>query len=202
MENKSELYINNNNNNTLIVTFGGLALKIGSIPPFEFLRFLSSHYPMHDLLFYTDIHQCWYHKGIDGLTNNIGETVIYLNDKIKNYKKVIFLGVSAGGYASILFGSLCKNVSYVVSFIPQTILKNPVNIRFKNLKTIIKRKKKYILFGNKSVKDINDLHHIYHCNNLRKFKNVNIIRKESLILKELRDNGVLINIINRVLARC
>ena len=52
-------------------------------------------------LFYID--KCWYHKGIHDITNNIDETVLYFNTIIKagNYKKVIFMDVSAGGYAAI-----------------------------------------------------------------------------------------------------
>lgn len=40
------------------------------------------------------------------------------------------MGVLAGGYTSILFGSLC-NVSNVIAFIPRTKLINPIN---KNMK--------------------------------------------------------------------
>jgi hypothetical protein len=34
---------------------------------------------------------------------------------------------SAGGYASILFDSICNNVDHVIAFIPQTILISPIN---------------------------------------------------------------------------
>ena len=100
--------------------------------PFEFLTYLSKTYSRNtDLYFYIDKNQCWYHKGIEGISNNIDETVIYLKTLIKknNYKKIIFMGVSAGGYA-ILFGSLC-NVNSVISFIPRTKLVNP---EIKNMK--------------------------------------------------------------------
>jgi hypothetical protein len=57
---------------------------MGGIIPFEFLNYLSNTYNNnYDLLFYIDKKQCCYHKGIDGITNNIDETVLYLNNKIK-----------------------------------------------------------------------------------------------------------------------
>ena len=107
-------------------------MSLGGILPFEFLNYLSSVYKNCDLIFFVDRHQCWYHNGIKDITNNIDETTLYLNNIIKdgNYEKNIFMGVSAG---AILFGSLCNSVNYV-SFIPQTIIKNPIN---SNLKDVI-----------------------------------------------------------------
>jgi len=205
---KDECKILNNNKN-LIVCFGGLKLSMHRILPFEFLRYLSSVYTNScDLCFYIDRNQCWYHKGIYGITNNIDETVSYLQDLIKNYEKVIFIGVSAGGYAAILFGSLC-NISNVVSFIPQTILYKPIHPKYTNLKHIINNTTQYLLYGDPSIKsvgnpnveymNINNLHHIRHCNNLQEFKNVKIIKKNNCNLKQLRDEGVIKKIIDDII---
>ena len=72
-----------NGHKLLIVCFGGMALKFGDILPFEFLNYLSSLYVNTcDLYFFIDKHQCWYHKGIHGITNNIDKTVLYINDII------------------------------------------------------------------------------------------------------------------------
>ena len=77
---KSEYKIMNGNKN-LIICFGGMALQFGGILPFEFLNYLSSIYKNKcDLIFYVDNHQCWYHKGIKDITNNIDETILYLNN--------------------------------------------------------------------------------------------------------------------------
>ena len=187
----SEFYIINKNN-ILIVCFGGISLKMGRILPFEFLNYLSNNYKNEcDLLFYIDIYKCWYHKGIDGLTNNIDETVIYLNNKIinGNYNKVIFMGVSAGGYAAILFGSLCSNVTNIISYVPQTILKNSINKKYSNLKNIINQDRNYILYGDLNIINADNHHHILHCNNLKKYTNVKIIEKNGINLKQLRDSG-------------
>tara|TARA_R110002074_G_C12230874_1_gene638241 strand:+ start:63 stop:665 length:603 start_codon:yes stop_codon:yes gene_type:complete len=187
-----------NNKNKLIVCFGGLALKMDEILPFEFLNYLSSIYTDCDLLFYIDKNQCWYHKGIHGITNNIHYTILYLDKIIKdgNYEKVIFMGTSAGGYASILFGSLCDNVNNVISFIPQTILNNPINLKYSNLKNIINKNTKYIIYGDTSIQNKNDNHHILHCENIGCFPNVKIIKNNGLHMKQLRDNGSLKKIID------
>ena len=107
---------------TLIVSFAGHDRKFGSVQRFEFVNFIDKHFNDIDRQFYTDKHLLSYHKGIFGITNNIDETVEYLKKQIRKYKNVIFLGVSSGGYAAILFGSLC-NVTFVCAFIPQTILR-------------------------------------------------------------------------------
>jgi predicted esterase YcpF (UPF0227 family) len=180
-----------NGNKNVIICFGGMALLFGGILPFEFLTYLSSIYKHNcDLIFFIDSHQCWYHKGIKDITNDIDETTEYLNNIIKNsnYEKVIFMGTSAGGYAAILFGSLC-HVNHVITFIPQTILKNPINPKYKNLKKFINKKTKYMIYADKSIKEVNNIHHISHCENLECFKNVKIIKNNGCDLKSLRDTG-------------
>lgn len=181
-----------NGHKTLIVCFGGMLLQFGGILPFEFLNYLSSIYLNKcDLYFFIDPHQCWYHKGIKNITNNIDETVLYLNNIIQKggYKKVIFMGVSAGGYAAILFGSLCNNINNVISFIPQTILKKPINLNYSNLKNVINKNTSYMLYGDMSDHNIESLHHISHCKNLEHFQNVKIIEGKHGNLKKLRDDG-------------
>lgn len=185
----------------LIVCFGGRAPMLGGILPFEFLTFLSTHYGNNcDLLFFIDKKQCWYHKGIDGITSNINTTKIYINNKISthNYEKVIFMGVSAGAYAAILFGSLC-NVSDVIAYIPQTTLKNAHDVQYSDLKNIINANTKYTLYGDLDVYDIHHLHHVSHCDNLGKFKNVTIIRKNGINMKQLRDTGEIVTIIDSII---
>ena len=190
-DNENEYKIINGNAN-LIICFGGMALQFGGILPFEFLNYLSSVYKNNcDLIFFIDRHQCWYHKGIQNITNNIDETAVYLNNIIKdgNYKKVIFMGTSAGGYGAILFGSICNNVTNVISFIPQTILKNPINLNYSNLRNVINENTNYLLYGDISVQDVNDSHHIHQCENIEGLANVKILKNEGCDLKELRDTG-------------
>ena len=197
----SEHKIIKNNSENLIICFGGMGLQMGGILPFEFLNYLSKIIQKNtDLYFYIDKNQCWYHKGIDGITENIDDTVSHLNDIIKksNYKKILFMGVSAGGYASILFGSLC-NVNNVIAFIPRTKLINPINKKYGDLKLIINNQTNYILYGDKAVTDKKNNHHISQCNYLNRFKNVKIIYNKKLNMKVLRDNGTIKKIIDNIL---
>lgn len=131
-----------------------------------------------DLYFYIDKKQYWYHKGIDGITNNIDDTVLYLN--------------------SILFGSLC-NVSSVIAFIPRTKLINPINKKYGDLKLIVNNQTNYILYGDTKIKNENDNHHISQCNNLNCFQNVKIIYNKGLNMRVLRDNGTIKKIIDNIL---
>lgn len=193
-----------NGNKNLIISFGGRYLEhsYSSIFPFEFLNYLSSQYKNNcDLIFFIDPDQCWYHNGIKDITKNIDGTVLYINNICKNgnYKKIIFMGTSAGGYAAILFGSICNNITNVISFIPQTIIDNPKNSNYSNLKNIINKNTKYLLYGDTSISDINDLHHISHCENIKCFENVKIIKSDCCNLKNLRDNGFIKNTLDSIL---
>lgn len=191
-------------NKILIVCFGGMALQFGGIIPYEFLNYLSSIYlDTCDLYFFVDKNQCWYHKGIKDITNNIDETVLYINDIIKNgnYEKVLFMGVSVGGYGAILFGSLCNNINNVISFIPQAIIKNPINLNYSNIKTVINKNTSYLLYGDKSVQNNDNVHHISQCENLEHLFNVKIIKGENCILKNLRDNGYIKNLIDTIISQ-
>jgi hypothetical protein len=180
-----------NGNRKLIVAFGGLVPKLGGIPAFEFLRYLSSTYKDVDMIFYFDQHQSWYHRGIGGISTNIKGTVLHLNNLIKGYDKVIFIGVSAGGYAAILFGSLC-NVHHVMSFIPQTILDCPRHREFseyKDLKQVINSTTQYLVYGDTAATGPH--HHFRHCANINCFPNVTVIKDVNVAVGKLRDNGVL-----------
>ena len=180
----------------IIICFGGMAEKFAQMLPFEFMRYLSGIYDDVDMCFYVDRHQCWYHNGLKGITTNIDDTIEYLKSIINGhtYDKIIFMGVSAGGYAAILFGSLC-GATHVVSFIPQTILEEPINDKFKNLRDFINPKIKYLLYGNIGIKDKTNIHHIHHCYNISDFdnvtlktfanKNVKVLRNEGTIKKEI-----------------
>ena len=111
------------------------------------------------------------------------------------------MGTSAGGYASILFGSLCNNVDNVISFIPQTILDNSIDLKYSNLKNIINNNVNYIIFGDRSIKNIYNNHHILQCENIECFSNVKIIKYNGVNMKELRDNGSIKKILDDILLK-
>ena len=50
----------------------------------------------------------WYLGGLKGIGKNINCTIAFLKRIFAKYDKVICVGGSAGGYASLLFGSLLK----------------------------------------------------------------------------------------------
>lgn len=63
----------------------------------------------------------WYLGGIRGVGKNVNNTISFLKSEFSKYEKVICIGISAGGYASILYGSLLK-AHYVIATRPQTDL--------------------------------------------------------------------------------
>ena len=94
---------------------------------------------------------------------------------------------------------MCNNINNVISFKPQTIIKNPIDSNYSNLKKVINKNTSYLLYGDNSVNDKNDNHHISHCENIECFENVHIIKKKRCNLKSLRDNGFIKRMIDSVL---
>lgn len=187
------------NNETLIISFGGLDSVMGGTPPFEFLQILTQINPTCDKYLIIDQHQIWYHKGIDGVSSDIPTTKDFLAKIISSYKKVLFLGNSAGGYAAILFGSLL-NVDSVLAFVPQTDLshidKPGFDKRYLNSSPFINDSTNYVIYGRNSTTLSEDpLHHISHCENLIQHRRVTVHSLPFLDLKVWRDNGLLKKII-------
>ena len=198
MDTTSELKIKNNSDR-LIVSFGGCLQHFREKQTFEFYNFLNKHFPSHDKYFFIDKYFKWYNYGIDGISSNIYQTVKYLKSIISDYKEVLFVGTSAGGYAAILFGSIL-DVNTVLAFIPQTIIEgDDLDPSYKNLSQIINKKTKYIVYGDESISDETNLHHIKHCYNIGHHKNVIIEKKQEIDMKEMRDSGELLNIFTKLL---
>ena len=188
--------INIPNADTLIVSFAGNAKLFGGISRFEFVNFLKQ-FDKISKHFYLDEHSDLYHKGI-GSTSSIDETVAYLKNEIKHYKRVLFLGNSGGGYAAILFGSLL-DVNTVIAFVPQTIRHNDVvDEKYRDISIFINNKTKYYLYGDTSV-NAEDCHHISHCERIAHHPNVFLTKKNGLHLKEMRDSGELLDILKRII---
>lgn len=140
---------------------------------FDFYNFLPDTFKNVDLHFYGDLDQYCYHKGIRGISNDIESTVKYLREKICNrYKKVIFIGLSGGGYAAILFGSLL-NIDHVVAFYPLTLLiekRLAYNSKYKDVLPYINKTTQYHLFA---VDDpINKCHNPQQCQRICVSENV------------------------------
>lgn len=111
-----------NSSEIMIIAFGAMG-NITSEAPFEFVKILRDFNVSK--IFLRDINRSWYHEGNDESFDNIEGTVSFLKQQINDSgaKRVICIGNSMGGYAAILFGVLL-NVDYILTFAPQTSLKN------------------------------------------------------------------------------
>jgi len=118
-----DYYFEDNNSDTLIVTFAGMGWK-NSIPTFIFHNYLKS-YDTVDKLFLRDVKMRYYLTGLKNNTSNLEESVEFIKKLTtqKEYKKIIAIGCSAGGYAAILYGNLLK-FDKVIAFAPQVVLNN------------------------------------------------------------------------------
>jgi len=184
---------------TLIVSFAGHDKNYYGIPRFEFVNILEKYFPELSRYFYVDpLLQC-YLKGIPGISQNIEETVQYLQPIVRKYEHVVFLGTSSGGYAATLLGSLLK-VNVVVAFTPVTLLRQVLEQeleKWRDISLYIKDSTTYYIFGDESVKDPMHYHHISHCERLQEVAttNVHLARLNIVDLKQFRDNGFLYRVL-------
>ena len=184
---------------TLFVSFAGYNKMFIGIVRFEFANFLNANFPNTARHFYMDTKLDLYHKGIAGISNNIDETMAYLKAEIAKYKNVIFIGVSSGGYAAILFGSLLK-VTSVVAFVPQTVrVKENIDEKYRDLGQYINDSTKYYIYGDTNITRLNDFHHIRHCEHIANHPNVCLIKKDGVDLRRMRDNGELYDILHKLI---
>jgi hypothetical protein len=104
----------------LVVAFGGVNHGIGiGVPPFEFLRSLSSQ--GCDAIFLRDFSQAWYQFGVDGVAGDVAGLAQWLRTRREGYVRTVALGNSMGGYAALLFGRLAE-FDVVIAFNPQTTI--------------------------------------------------------------------------------
>lgn len=108
------------------------------------------------------------------------------------------MGISAGGYAAILFGSIL-HITAVIAFIPQTIRRSIMvdetyrdSSRFINLTTV------YELYADVSIENVRDAHHVSHCDRIAFYPNVKITKKNRFSIKEIRDSGELYALMSRM----
>jgi pimeloyl-ACP methyl ester carboxylesterase len=107
----------------LVVTFGGVKHGTGiGVPPFEFLRSLSSL--GCDAIFLRDFSQAWYQFGVDGVAGDVAGLAQWLRNRKHGYRRTVVLGNSMGGYAALLFGRLAE-FDVVIAFNPQTTIAPP-----------------------------------------------------------------------------
>lgn len=135
-----------------------------------------------DVLYLRNQYQ-WYLGGLSGIGKNINHTIAFLKKEFSKYDKVLCIGFSAGGYASLLFGSLLKvnkvitidaqtDLQYCVDNLPNYIGKENLITRSKQcpvtwskynkIANVLNQNTTYNVFykGDKNVKHKRDL--IYH----------------------------------------
>ncbi|MFN8594401.1 MAG: hypothetical protein U0031_23360 [Thermomicrobiales bacterium] len=105
---------------TLLILFGGIAGGV-SMPVFEFFR-LAAGYPAKKA-FLRDPRRGWYQLGLPGVGDTCAAVCRLLDATIarSGASRVVMAGASAGGYAALLFGTLC-DADEVLAFSPQTFI--------------------------------------------------------------------------------
>jgi hypothetical protein len=131
------------NNKKLIVSFSS-----NGTPKKDFFQrkksLMEPKYKRNDFdVLYLRNQSKWYLGSLNGIGKNINHTIAFLRKEFAKYDKVLCMGNSAGGYASLLFGSLLK-VNNVIALNAQTDLQYLVDNLPKNSqwkKNLIKRAK-------------------------------------------------------------
>ncbi|NRR92003.1 hypothetical protein HSX10_10540 [Winogradskyella undariae] len=216
--NYENLNIDIGHSKILLVSFGGIKQGMG-IPIYEFYNVFKDI--GCDKVYIKDVNQAWYHKGVNREIDDIKKLKELLQKIIIKgaYEKVIFIGNSMGGYGAILFGALL-NVDSVIAFSPQTFigkinrfwyrdhrwkkelskvyLDNFSQKKYYNLKKSLKRE----IFNPKieifySLNDKLDSLHAERLKNQFNIKLVPYLKGNHNLIKVLRDDGELINIIRK-----
>jgi hypothetical protein len=154
----------------------------------------------------------WYLGGLNGIGKNINHTISFLKKEFSKYDKVLCTGFSAGGYASLLFGSLLKvnkvitfnaqtDLQYIVDNLPednnggQNLIKRSKECpatwsKYNKIVNVLNKNTTYNVFykGNKNCGTEIDLiyHGDYHCDEIKNFPTVSgeIIPPEFRLLVE------------------
>jgi hypothetical protein len=110
--------------------FGGMNQSL-SMPPVEFLRSLIERGT--DVIFYKDFNQCWYQRGLLGVSEDVPSTLAHIRCVLDERPSgpVQCVGTSAGGFAAILFGVLL-DAGHIAAFAPQTGVTERVFRRFRS----------------------------------------------------------------------
>jgi hypothetical protein len=120
----------------LLVAFTGNGARFNTIQPFDFFK-LTGLLDYHRILLRDPQQYCYLRgvdeSGFDGLVAQLRSQI----DRIKP-KKVIFIGVSAGGYAALLLGSFLQP-DYVHAFSPYTYLNLRLALSGRNYRDTIFR---------------------------------------------------------------
>jgi hypothetical protein len=140
-------------------------------------------------------------------SETVDEICLDLRNLVRQYKKTLFTGLSAGGFASILFGSLCF-IDVVVAINPQTTLydfytgdlltigeQNPLrdNSNYYDLKPHINKTTNYYISKRATTlpyeqcSQIEKLHHVKMIEHINDFSNVYVREDLNQTYSALKD---------------
>ncbi len=120
-------FLHTTGSDTLVISFACYyEIKNGNETPYDW-KFLKRKRKDLDVLYIKDNQMAWYLKGVEGVSVDIESTLEFLKGFIDKYKKIVMIGSSMGGYASLLFGYLLNCGVIVVAFSPQVDLDNSPN---------------------------------------------------------------------------
>jgi pimeloyl-ACP methyl ester carboxylesterase len=110
-----------NGSRALLVLFSGLLA--GNIPNVQYDFASYARRFGSNKLFIRDLDQAWHHYGLRELSEDIDGTARFLRTVIeeRDIERTVFLGVSSGGYAALLFGTML-GVQEVHAISPRTYL--------------------------------------------------------------------------------
>lgn len=204
---------------SVMIAFGGIKLGLG-MPTFEFFQ-LARGMPAHKL-FFRDVHQAWYHRGLPGVGARIDEIAAFIRAEITSMgaTRVAVFGNSMGGYAALLFGALV-NAHEVHVFAPQTFLSPWSLIRRRDFRWKRDIWRVYFSADRSAYLDLREAlrsatatqFHVHysaknkldavHARHLSGISNVHLHDHPEgghRVVKALRDNGTLQEIVRRALA--
>jgi pimeloyl-ACP methyl ester carboxylesterase len=95
---------------TAVVTFSGVGLAVGDTPQEEFVK--TQEGAVHAQFFVIDKVRSWYNA-------TAPEIVSHLTPLLLDYRKVVTLGNSMGGFGAAYFASRLPNCRAAISFVPQ-----------------------------------------------------------------------------------
>ena len=202
-----------------MIAFGGIKLGLG-MPTFEFFQ-LARDVAAHKL-FLRDVHQAWYHRGLPGVGGRIDEIAAFIRTEIAGMgaTRIAVFGNSMGGYAALLFGALL-NAHEVHAFAPQTFLSPGSLIRHRDFRWKRDIWRVYFSSDRSAHLDLREAlrpanqtqFHIHfssenrldaiHAQHLAGIANVHLHDHPEgghRVVKALRDNGTLRQIVHRALA--
>ena len=189
-------YFVKSDESTIIVVFSGVLLA--DKVKFDFFKTITD-IPNCSKLFFADTKSLSYHHGIDGISTNIDETVDFLRAKLNGFSKTIFTGISAGGYAAILFGSLL-NVSRVISFRAPTLIKHPkTEEHYRDLSLHINNSTIYQLYYDPNISEFDKYHHISNYFRVEGKPNV-MLFKANLNMRKLVEDGDALEIFTKAIS--